>query len=193
MRVQFSPYSFINNKDIYKLNIDIMKIIDKFFSAKKDRRKRERDTDLIRTLRISIPAQGASISPPLGPALGQFGLNILEFCKQFNDKTKLYDKEVVLNVVIYLFRSKNLFKFEIKPPTSSFLLYEYFNFFYSKKKDSINEENFYFIYPTTLNLDIFYQIALYKNKFDGLDIKSTVRTLLSAFKSMGIVFVIERK
>ena len=38
-----------------------------------------------------IPAMGASVTPPLGPLLGQFGLNIMEFCKDFNQKSNLFE------------------------------------------------------------------------------------------------------
>jgi large subunit ribosomal protein L11 len=162
-----------------------MKIVDKFFSAKKDRKKKEKDTDFIRILRLAIPAQNASIAPPLGPALGQFGLNIVEFCKQFNERTKIYDKEVILNVNIFLFRSKAIFKFNIKPPTSSFLLYEYYNFIYFQ--NNVNEEeSFTFNYPSEIPIIDFYKIALYKKKYSGLSFKNTVKILKATYKSMNI-------
>lgn len=75
----------------------------------------------IAEINLQIPAGKATSLPPIGPALGQRGVNIMEFCKQFNERTK--DKEVgmPLPVVITVFADKS-FSFEIKTPPSSYLL-----------------------------------------------------------------------
>ena len=65
-------------------------------------------------IKIQIQAAKANPAPPIGPALGQHGLNIMEFCKQFNEKTK--DRQgVILPVVISVFKDKT-FTFILKSP-----------------------------------------------------------------------------
>lgn len=71
-------------------------------------------------IKLYCPAGVANPAPPVGPALGQHGLNIMEFCKAFNEKTK--GKEgLVLPVVITAFEDRS-FKFIIKSPAGSILL-----------------------------------------------------------------------
>jgi large subunit ribosomal protein L11 len=72
------------------------------------------------TIKLYCPAGQANPAPPVGPALGQHGLNIMQFCKSFNEKTK--GKEgLVLPVVITAFEDRS-FTFIIKSPPSSVLL-----------------------------------------------------------------------
>jgi len=71
-------------------------------------------------IKLQIPAGSANPAPPVGPALGQHGVNIMQFCKAFNDSTK--QKEgVVLPVVINVYEDKS-FDFIVKTPPVSFLL-----------------------------------------------------------------------
>ncbi len=71
-------------------------------------------------VKLHIPAGQANPAPPVGPALGQRGINIMEFCKSFNEKTK--GKEgLVLPAVITVYEDKS-FSFVIKSPPSSVLL-----------------------------------------------------------------------
>ena len=71
-------------------------------------------------IKLEIPAGGANPSPPVGPALGQRGLNIMEFCKAFNEKTKEFMGKPV-PVVITVYKDKK-FDFIIKtPPASHFI------------------------------------------------------------------------
>ena len=73
-------------------------------------------------IKLQIPAGKANPSPPVGPALGQKGVNIMEFCKQFNARTQ--DKMgQVLPVVISIYSDKS-FDFVIKTPPASVLLLE---------------------------------------------------------------------
>jgi large subunit ribosomal protein L11 len=55
---------------------------------------------LLRKVRLSVPSANAKPGPSLGQALGPLGLNMAEFCKQFNDKTKNYEKDVPICVVL---------------------------------------------------------------------------------------------
>ena len=72
-------------------------------------------------LKLQVPAGAANPSPPIGPALGQRGLNIMEFCKAFNAQTQNMEKGAPLPVVITIFADRT-FTFEMKtPPVSHFL------------------------------------------------------------------------
>ncbi|MDP3921473.1 MAG: 50S ribosomal protein L11 [Candidatus Omnitrophota bacterium] len=70
--------------------------------------------EIITQIKLQVPGGQANPAPPIGPALGQHGLNIMEFCKQFNEKTK--DKQgVILPVVITVYKDKS-FTFIMKEP-----------------------------------------------------------------------------
>jgi len=71
-------------------------------------------------IKLHVPAAQANPAPPVGPALGQHGVNIMQFCKQFNDQTKGRDG-LILPVVISVFDDRT-FTFIIKSPPSSVLL-----------------------------------------------------------------------
>ena len=72
-------------------------------------------------LKLQIKAQEATPSPPVGPALGQRGINIMEFCKAFNAKTQEMEQGSPVPVVITYYADKS-FTFETKTPPASFLL-----------------------------------------------------------------------
>ena len=77
--------------------------------------------EILEFIKLQIPAGGANPSPPVGPALGQRGLNIMDFCKAFNEKTKNLEKGAPIPVVITAYKDKT-FKFVTKlPPVSHFL------------------------------------------------------------------------
>ena len=72
-------------------------------------------------LKLQVPAGAANPSPPIGPALGQRGLNIMEFCKAFNAQTQKMEKGVPIPVIITTYQDRS-FTFEMKtPPVSHFL------------------------------------------------------------------------
>ena len=72
-------------------------------------------------IKLQIPAGQANPSPPVGPALGQRGLNIMEFCKAFNAATQQAEPGSPIPVVITAFQDKS-FTFEMKTPPASFFL-----------------------------------------------------------------------
>ncbi len=72
-------------------------------------------------LKLNIPAGGANPSPPVGPALGQRGVNIMEFCKAFNAATESLEKNMPVPVVITVYQDKS-FDFILKSPPASDLL-----------------------------------------------------------------------
>ena len=72
-------------------------------------------------IKLQVPAGAANPSPPVGPALGQHGLNIMEFCKAFNAQTDSLEKNMPVPVVITVYNDKS-FTFVIKTPPASILL-----------------------------------------------------------------------
>jgi large subunit ribosomal protein L11 len=72
-------------------------------------------------VKLQVPAGSANPSPPIGPALGQRGLNIMEFCKAFNAQTQNLEKGSPIPVVITVYQDRS-FTFEMKTPPVSFFL-----------------------------------------------------------------------
>ena len=72
-------------------------------------------------LKLQVPAGSANPSPPIGPALGQRGINIMEFCKAFNAATQEMEKGQPIPVVITYFQDKS-FTFQMKTPPVSYFL-----------------------------------------------------------------------
>jgi large subunit ribosomal protein L11 len=72
-------------------------------------------------IKLQVPAGAANPSPPIGPALGQAGLNIMEFCKAFNASTQDQDKGIPIPTVITVFVDKS-FSFETKTPPASYYI-----------------------------------------------------------------------
>ena len=72
-------------------------------------------------IKLAVPAGQANPSPPIGPALGQRGVNIMGFCKDFNAKTQNLEAGMPIPVVITVFADKS-FSYEMKPPPASYLI-----------------------------------------------------------------------
>ena len=72
-------------------------------------------------LKLQVPAGAANPSPPIGPALGQRGLNIMEFCKAFNAQTQKEEKNTPIPVIITIYADRS-FTFEMKTPPMSYFL-----------------------------------------------------------------------
>ena len=72
-------------------------------------------------LKLQVPAGKANPSPPIGPALGQRGINIMEFCKQFNAKSQDIEPGAPTPVVITYYADKS-FTFEMRTPPASFFI-----------------------------------------------------------------------
>jgi|TARA_B100001079_G_scaffold273_1_gene262 large subunit ribosomal protein L11 len=77
--------------------------------------------EVLEMIKLLIPAGGAMHGPPVGPALGQRGLNIGDFVKQFNDRTKNLEKNAPIPVLITAYKDRT-FKFVTKLPTVSHFL-----------------------------------------------------------------------
>lgn len=76
---------------------------------------------IIGYIKLQVPAGAANPSPPIGPALGQRGLNIMEFCKAFNAKTQDKEKGMPIPVTITVFSDKS-FTFDMKTPPASYFI-----------------------------------------------------------------------
>lgn len=79
----------------------------------------KKEKEVVNTVKLQIPAGKANPSPPVGPALGQAGLNIMEFCTAFNEKTKQLNGPIP--VVISIFKDRS-YDFVTKLPPTSYLI-----------------------------------------------------------------------
>jgi len=77
--------------------------------------------EVLGLIKLQIPAGGANPSPPVGPALGQRGLNIMDFCKAFNEKTKDLEKGAPIPVVITAYKDRTFVFITKLPPVSYYL------------------------------------------------------------------------
>ncbi|OVE76417.1 50S ribosomal protein L11 [bacterium F11] len=72
-------------------------------------------------VKLQIPAGGANPAPPIGPALGQHGVQIMDFCKQFNEKTKKMEAGMIIPAVITIFTDRSFTFITKMPPVSALL------------------------------------------------------------------------
>ena len=79
------------------------------------------DKEIQARVKLQVPAGAANPAPPVGPALGQHGLPIQDFCKQFNDRTAAMEKGLPLPVVITVYADRS-FEFAVKTPPAAVLL-----------------------------------------------------------------------
>ena len=130
-------------------------------------------------IKLEIPAGKANPSPPIGPALGQRGLNIMEFCKAFNAQTQGVEPGLPLPVVITAFADKS-FTFIIKTPPATTLIKKAIKLDKGSKnalKDKVGK-------ITRAQLE---EIAKTKLKdMNAADIDAAVRTLAGSARSMGV-------
>jgi large subunit ribosomal protein L11 len=87
-------------------------------------------------VKLQIPAGKANPAPPVGPALGQHGVNIMEFCKQFNAQTQAQAKDgLIIPVIITVYQDRS-FTFQLKTPPTPILLKKAAGLHTEKKKGS---------------------------------------------------------
>jgi len=87
-------------------------------------------------IKLQVPAGAANPAPPVGPALGQHGVNIMEFCKQFNAKTQAEAKEgLIIPVIITVYQDRS-FTFILKTPPAAILIKKAAGLHTEKKKGS---------------------------------------------------------
>jgi large subunit ribosomal protein L11 len=131
-------------------------------------------------IKLQVPAGKANPSPPIGPALGQRGLNIMEFCKAFNAQTQGVEPGLPLPVVITAFADKS-FTFVIKTPPATVLIKKAVKL----DKGSSNPLKNKVGKITRAQLE---EIAKTKLKdMNAADVDAAVRTLAGSARSMGVI------
>jgi large subunit ribosomal protein L11 len=140
---------------------------------------------VVAQIKLHVPAGQANPAPPVGPALGQHGVNIMQFCKQFNEKTK--GKEgLIYPAVITVYQDKT-FSFIIKSPPSSILIKRACNL--AKASGSAGKEQIAAISHQQVE-----EIAKQKMKdLNTSDIKEAVKVIAGTARSMGISVVTQQE
>jgi large subunit ribosomal protein L11 len=140
-------------------------------------------------IKLQIPAAKANPAPPIGPALGQHGVNIMEFCKQFNARTQAQAKdEMTIPVVITVYSDRS-FSFITKTPPAAVLIKKAIGLATAKKPGSGSKE------PNKVKVGKITQkqlreIAQLKlPDLNTTDVESAMRTIAGTAKSMGVEVV----
>ena len=130
-------------------------------------------------IKLQVPAGKANPSPPIGPALGQRGLNIMEFCKAFNAQTSAMEPGLMLPVVITAFADKS-FTFVLKSPPATVLIKKAIKL----DKGSAKPNSMKVGKITRAQLE---EIAKHKMKdLTAADLDAAVRTIAGSARSMGV-------
>lgn len=133
-------------------------------------------------IKLQIPAGSANPAPPVGPALGQHGVNIGEFCKQFNEKTKNLEQGILIPVVITVYEDRS-FTFITKAPPVSALLKKAAGIAVASAKPSKE----FIAKVTQKQVEEIAQQKLKDMDIDNLD--SAIKMVKGTAKSMGIEVV----
>ena len=130
-------------------------------------------------IKLQIPAGKANPSPPVGPALGQRGLNIMEFCKAFNAQTSSMEPGLKLPVVITAYADKS-FTFVLKSPPATVLIKRAIKLDKGSSKPNADKVG----KITRAQLE---EIAKIKTKdLTGADLDAQVKTIAGTARSMGV-------
>ena len=130
-------------------------------------------------LKLQVPAGKANPSPPIGPALGQRGINIMEFCKAFNAKSQDMEPGAPCPTVITYYQDKS-FTFEIKTPPASYFLKKA-----AKLKGGANNPGRETV--GTVSVKQVREIAEAKMKdLNANDVEAAMQIILGSARSMGI-------
>ena len=131
-------------------------------------------------IKLQVPAGKANPSPPIGPALGQRGLNIMEFCKAFNAKTQSMEPGLPIPVVITAFADKS-FTFVMKTPPATVLIKKAIQLDNGSAKPHVDKVG-------TITRAQLEEIAKAKEPdLTASDMDAAVRTIAGTARSMGIV------
>jgi len=133
-------------------------------------------------IKLQVPAGGANPSPPIGPALGQRGLNIMEFCKAFNAKTQQMEKGMPIPVIITAYQDRS-FTFEMKQPPATYWIKKAAKLDKGSKKTGTD-------FVGKIKFSALLDIA--KNKMvdtNSNDVDAVARQLAGSAKSMGLEVV----
>ena len=130
-------------------------------------------------IKLQVAAGSANPSPPVGPALGQHGLNIMEFCKTFNAQTQGFEKGMPIPVVISVYGDKS-FTFELKTPPASILLKKALGLKSGSARPNTEKVG-------TVTREQLEEIAKTKESdLTAADMDAAVRTIAGSARSMGI-------
>jgi large subunit ribosomal protein L11 len=134
---------------------------------------------VVAQIKLYVPAGAANPAPPVGPALGQHGVNIMQFCKQFNEQTKGKGEGLILPAVISVYEDKS-FTFIIKSPPSSVLLKRAANL--AKASGIAGKEKI-----GTVTRKQIEEIARLKSKdLNTQDMNEAIKIITGTARSMGI-------
>jgi len=130
-------------------------------------------------IKLQVKARQANPSPPIGPALGQQGVNIMEFCKSFNEQTQSIEAGSPVPVLITVYVDKS-FTFIIKTPPVSFLLKKAANIKSGSSKASKEIVG-------TVNIEQLKEIANIKSSdLTSKDQNASIKTIIGSARSMGL-------
>ena len=130
-------------------------------------------------IRLQVPAGSANPSPPIGPALGQQGVNIMEFCKQFNAQTQKIEKGLPIPVVITVYSDRS-FTFIMKTPPASVLIRKAIGIEKGSGTPNTNKVG-------KINRKQLEEIAKTKQPdLTAADLDAAVRTIAGSARSMGV-------
>jgi large subunit ribosomal protein L11 len=145
----------------------------------KTRKEKSMAKKIVGFIKLQVPAGKANPSPPIGPALGQRGLNIMEFCKAFNAQTQGVEPGLPLPVVITAFADKS-FTFIIKTPPAATLIKKSLKLDKASTKPGLEKVG----KITRAQLE---EIAKAKMKdLTAADLDAAVRTIAGTARSMGV-------
>ncbi|WP_257294842.1 50S ribosomal protein L11 [Endozoicomonas sp. YOMI1] len=131
-------------------------------------------------IKLQVPAGQANPSPPVGPALGQHGVNIMEFCKAFNASTQKMDAGMPIPVVITVYSDRS-FTFETKTPPASVLLMKTLKL--KKGSGRPNTEK-----VGTVTREQLLEVAKIKEPdLTAADEDAAIRTIAGSARSMGLI------
>lgn len=129
-------------------------------------------------IRIEIPAGKASAAPPLGPALGMRGLNIMQFAKSFNDLCRAngYKENTPVPTIITVYQDKT-YTFRVNPPSVSYLLKNTLNIKKGASKGMI---------ANATDLRLVYEVAKIKSKDSFVPLHAICKSVYGSCRSMGL-------
>lgn len=130
-------------------------------------------------IKLQIPAGAAKPSPPVGPALGQHGVNIMEFCKAFNAETQSMEAGMPIPVVITVYSDRS-FTFIKKTPPASYLLKKAAGVKSGSGRPNTEKVG------TVTRKQLEEIVALKKDDLTAADLEAGVRTIAGSARAMGI-------
>ena len=134
---------------------------------------------IVGLIKLQVPAGKANPSPPIGPALGQRGLNIMEFCKAFNAQTQGMEPGLVLPVVITAYADKS-FTFVLKTPPATVLIKKALKLDKGSQRPNVQKVG-------KLTRAQVEEITKTKQKdLTAADLEAAVRTIAGSARSMGV-------